>query len=123
MIVDGGSYLYTPLLKRRNEFRSIAAHFSPRIEGRESGDLMLNVFQLGNEAQAQCTYFGEAQFIGYYLLGGDRIYRKIIIEADVVKVEDWVVGEAGPLVQLDPSQMPYSPGYGWRLRDIKGNPA
>jgi hypothetical protein len=121
VIVDGGSYLYTPLLTRRNEFRSIEAHFSPRIEGRESGDLKLNVFQLGNEAQAQCTYFGETQFMGYYLLGDDRIYRKIIIEADLVKVEDWVVGEAGPLVQLDPIRMPYSPGYGWRSRNIKGD--
>ena len=116
VVVDGGSYLYTPLLTRRNEFRSITAHFSPRIQGCESGDLTLNAFQLGNEAQAQCVYFGESQFIGYYLLGTDRIYRKILIESGLVKVEDWVDGAAGPLVRLDANQLPYSPGYGWRSR-------
>lgn len=118
IVVDGGSYIYTPLPERRNEFRSIKAHFSPRIEGRESGNMQLNVFQLGNEAQARCSYFHDAEFVGHYLLGDDRICRKITIEPDTVRVVDWVVG-GGALMQLDPSSLPYSSGYGWRSRSRK----
>ena len=118
IVVDGGSYIYTPLPERRNEFRSIKAHFSPRIEGRESGNMQLNVFQLGNEAQARCLYFHDAEFIGQYLLGDNRVCRKITIEADAVRVVDWVVG-VGDLMKLDSSSLPYSSGYGWRLRSTK----
>jgi hypothetical protein len=121
VVVDGGSYVYTPLPARRNEFRSIGAHFSPRIEGCESGNLMLGAFQLGNEAQAKCLHFGEAKFIGYYHLGSARIYRKILVESGAVKVVDWIVGGTGPLVQLDPGLLPYSSGYGWRSNVMKAD--
>jgi hypothetical protein len=119
IVVDGGSYIYTPLPARRNEFRSIAAHFSPHIEGREPGNLQLNIFQLGGEAQAKCLYFCDAKFMGYYLLGDDRIYRKIIVEAGAVRVVDWVVGQIEPLVKLDPNRLPFSSGYGWQSRSTK----
>lgn len=119
IIIDGGSYVYTPLPARRNEFRSVSAHFSPHIEGREPGNLQLNVFQLGDEAKARCLSFNRREFIGYYLLGESRIYRKITVETDIIKLVDWVVGEARPLVKLDPSHLPCSAGYGWRINNTE----
>ena len=67
IIADPGTYLYTPLPERRNEYRSVQSHFVPQMEGREQGSLDLGLFKLGDDARAECLYFGQNKFIGKYM--------------------------------------------------------
>lgn len=117
IIMDPGSYIYTPLPERRDSFRSIAAHFSPHFRGRESGDLGLGVFALGNEAKAVCTAFSRQQFSGHYQCGAITIFRTISIGGHVIFVDDWSTSLEQSLCRLDPvcfnvESAQYSDGYG-----------
>lgn len=114
VVVDAGTYLYTSLPFRRDEFRSATAHFSPRIDGAEPNDMSLDVFRLGNEAKAECLGFTNDQFLGRYSSGQAYIYRHIVVAEQSVQITDWISEERKCLVRLDSSALPYSPGYGWR---------
>jgi Heparinase II/III N-terminus/Heparinase II/III-like protein len=122
-IVDPGTYLYTALPARRNEYRSVKAHFAPRTaDGREPGRLDLGLFLLGDEAEAQCLYFGEDGFIGVHWGFGEPIYRMVELSREGVRVVDFTEGSV-PLQVLAYSagrtprnvqSPPFSPGYGDR---------
>lgn len=116
LVVDAGTYLYTSLPFRRDEFRSVEAHFSPRIQGVEPNNMSQNVFSLGNEAKAECLYFSEGQFLGRYSVGCAFIYRYIKVCDSSVDITDWISEDARCLARLDHGVLPYSPGYGWRCR-------
>lgn len=88
LIVDPGTYVYTPLSERRNEYRSVKAHFAPQAEGREPGSLELGLFRLGNEAKAKCLYFGERGFMGVHHGYGKPVYRIVTIESHLAVVTD-----------------------------------
>ncbi|ABR91662.1 Hypothetical protein mma_2266 [Janthinobacterium sp. Marseille] len=113
VIVDPGTYLYTPLPFRRNEFRSISAHFSPHIAGSEPGNISGNVFQLGNEAKAKCTYFSAVGLTGDYEMGEGYVHRGIFITREIIKIFDWTENLEAPLVTLLPQKYKISRGYGW----------
>ena len=125
LIVDPGSYIYTPLPLRRNSFRSIGAHFSPHFNEVESGDLGLGVFALGNEAQAICVFFSNYQFFGCYQCSSGIIFRELTISQHAVSINDWSTHSEQRLCRLDfeyfnLKKSPYSDGYGW-LRDCATN--
>ncbi len=73
IIVDPGTYLYTPLPERCNEYRSVKAHFAPQIEERKPGNLNAGRFKLGNATGGECLYFGARGFIGRHKTYGDEI--------------------------------------------------
>ena len=118
-ITDPGSYLYTPLPEIRNAYRSVKAHFAPRMEQKEPNPIDHNLFQLKDQAQAQCLYFGDKGFIGMHRGYGSPVYRLIQVEADGLMIKD---GTAGPekLVTLDPlnptNGLAFSSGYGVLLK-------
>jgi hypothetical protein len=119
-LLDPGTYLYTPLSARRNEYRSLKAHFSPQVE-REPGRLDLGLFRLGNEAVAECRYFGERGFAGSWRFGAAAtVHRLIHLEENGLHVLDWTEGQLtlkkSPFGK-DSSLLPFSPGYGLRYRE------
>jgi len=123
-IADPGTYLYTPLPSRRNEYRSVRAHFAPQAaDGREPGSLDLGLFRLGDEAQARCLYFGPEGFVGTHTGFGRPVYRVLELTGDGIVVDDFAEG-ALPLrapsydrsrVPRNVGAPPLSPAYGVRL--------
>lgn len=123
-IADPGTYLYTPLPFRRNEYRSVRAHFAPQAaDGREPGRLDLGLFRLGDEARARCLYFGPEGFAGTHGGFGTAVYRVLELTGDGILIDDFAEGEL-PLraSSYDPSRIPrnadappMSPAYGVRL--------
>lgn len=113
LIRDPGTYVYTPLVDRRNEYRSAAAHFAPRIEGREPGDISAGTFRLKDHAHAKCTFFQDGVFVGTHTGYGFRIWRQVKASDDALIVTDWYEGP-DELAAWEPP--PYSPGYGIRTR-------
>jgi hypothetical protein len=123
-IADPGTYLYTPLRDRRNEYRSVRAHFAPQItDDTEPGRLDLGLFRLGDKVRARCKYFGSEGFIGVHRGYGKPLYRLVAIEKNKVVIMD--VSEAGQLLRgryerfgvsrKKPNEPPpESGGYGWR---------
>ena len=121
LLVDPGSYVYTPLPAERNRYRSVRAHFAPRIAAREPGNLERGMFALGDEAKAFCVYFDADGFLGVHHGYGAPVHRLVTFEADRMIVEDF--SEAGPLEPIaQPSAqapfrpVPVSPKYGAQLR-------
>lgn len=110
--VDPGTYLYTPLPKRRDAYRSVHAHYAPRVVGREPGRLDEALFRLGDEARARCVYFGPRGFIGYHDGYGPRVWRRVELFPDTTRIIDWVDGDALPLGPMDDAPS-FSRGYGW----------
>lgn len=113
LVRDPGTYLYTPLVDRRNEYRSAAAHFAPRIEGREPGDISAGTFRLKDRAHARCDFFHDGVFVGTHTGYGAGIWRQVKACDDGVVVTDWYEGP-GELAAWEPP--PFSPGYGLRAR-------
>lgn len=128
-ISDPGTYLYTPLPERRNEYRSVKAHFAPQVEGREPGRLDLGRFRLGDDAKAECSYFGREGFIGMHQGYGDTIYRIVRVMEYGVRVIDYIKqsisrgnnnAKAGLYIgKLQPPTL--SPGYGIRHSYIRSS--
>ncbi|MDZ4730669.1 MAG: heparinase II/III family protein [Xanthomonadales bacterium] len=125
---DPGTYLYTALPERRNEYRSAPAHFAPRITGREPGDLSL-LFSLPDASQAKCLYFGRHGFVGTHQGYGKPVYRVVAFEEGHVEIRDYAVAgtlEACCFVDTVTAQSrfigpPFSAGYGLRARVLPGN--
>jgi len=123
-IADPGTYLYTPLPPRRNEYRSVRAHFAPQAaDGREPGRLDLGLFRLGDEAQARCLYFGPEGFAGTHAGFGATVCRVLELTGSCIVIDD--IEEGGITLRApsyDPSRHPRnteapppSPAYGVRL--------
>ena len=127
-IADPGSYLYTPLPARRDEYRSVKAHFAPRLGDREPGNLKLGPFWLGDEARAEALRFDASGFVGRHHGFDVPVYREVTLSAGTIRVRD-VIDDGGADVEkvvvrkadevrsaLGP-EVPFSPGYGLRCRD------
>lgn len=93
IIVDPGTYLYTPLSERRNEFRSTTAHFTVQKDGAEQN--------LWNPGHAGLFSMAHEQTLAKVLLltpnaivmehsgFGDKVYRVVEILEDEVFVRDY----------------------------------
>jgi hypothetical protein len=108
---DPGTYIYTPLPLKRNEYRSSKAHHVPRVLGREPADLSRGVFDLSDCAAGECIYFGRRGFIGSHSGYGSPVYRVIELCPDKITINDF--SENG-LLLIDPTPeiLAYSQGYG-----------
>lgn len=110
VIADPGTYLYTPLPDRRNEYRSIKAHFAPRVAGKEPGDLSVGLFMLVGEPRAAVLYFGEYGFVGRHEGYGCPVYRRIDLEKDAIHIMDF--SPSGKITPCGNRQVSFSPAYG-----------
>jgi hypothetical protein len=124
--LDPGTYLYTAQPLRRNDYRSVHAHFAPQVDGMEPGNLS-QLFALPDSVHARCLYFGSRGFIGCHLGYGKAVYRVIALEDDAIEIRDYADGlqlaRCRFSVTLDrPEQfigMPFSPGYGQRQHNTQ----
>jgi hypothetical protein len=111
---DPGTYLYTPVPERRNEYRSARAHNGPRPADGEPGYLGVGLFRIVNAWNADCLSFSESGFFGVMYRRSQRIYRRITVNRSHLLIEDWA---EGCVLDLSPSaRIPFSPGYGIRGR-------
>lgn len=126
MVRDPGTYLYTPLPQRRNEYRSVQAHFAPQLEDIEPSPLDVGVFYLGNQSEGECIYFGERGFVGKHYGYKAALYRVILFQADRIRIADYLdqddcqAGAAHIPAALRMSGKhppPYSKGYGIWCRE------
>ncbi len=109
-VADPGSYLYTPLPARRDEYRSVQAHFAPRVEGREPSRLDVGLFRLGGDPRGRVLYFGDEGFVGRHEGFGAPVLRRVAIGEEAVMVVDWsTLDLAAPA-----APPPFSRGYGLR---------
>ncbi len=114
LVTDPGTWVYTPLPEERNRYRSVAAHFAPRVAGREPSRLDEGLFFVRDTSQAGCHYFGSLGFAGEHRGFGAPVLRAITFEADRLIVEDGSFGE--PLVRLEAEPpLPVSNKYGCQL--------
>lgn len=111
LVRDPGSYLYTALPGRRNDYRSVAAHHAPRSLDREPANLHLGEFDLRGAAAGECLYFGDAGFAGRHKGYGEWIYRMITLEEERVVISDFSPSGL-PVSDPAPRPLPYSQGYG-----------
>ena len=116
VIMDSGTYLYTPLPGHRNTYRSIAAHFAPRMGSKEPGDISIGTFSLGGDPKAVAIYFGELGFVGMHTGYACPVYRRITVEDAAVIISDFSPGSE--LSQYAFETIPFSPAYG--IRQIGG---
>jgi hypothetical protein len=123
-VADPGTYVYTASSTWRNAYRSVNAHAAPRLDGREPGRLDLGSFWLGDEAKARCLTFDDSLFVGEHRGFGRVVKRTVRLAATTITITDEgvpaadpirLVGRAATAAHFVPS-VPFSPGYGKRLR-------
>lgn len=117
-IADPGTYLYTALPAKRNEYRSAGAHFAPRFDGKEPARLDLNLFRLEEMTHAKCLYFGEMGFIGMHEGYGAPVWRVVSIEENTIQIIDYYshLADVPEEIAMSRDSLPehpaISPGYG-----------
>jgi hypothetical protein len=109
LLQDPGTYLYTPLPERRNQYRSQNVHAAPQLD-REPADFSI-LFRMPDTFQAKCLYFGEEGFAGTIQVNGQIITRRIEIMDDHIEISD----SGG--ISFVPQSVPMSNGYGKQLAD------
>jgi len=114
IVLDPGTFIYTPFPDKRNEYRSALAHHVPRVRGKEPADLNRGIFDLRSSAPGECLYFGPNGFVGRHRGYGSWIYRLIEVKNDRVVIKDFSNGD---LLLDDPSphQLKYSQSYGRQM--------
>jgi len=119
--VDPGTYLYTPLSDLRNQYRSVSAHYGPKLaDNREPGRLDLSLFQLPEQANSECLYFQKDGFAGVHHGYGDPVYRLVSFKDRNITIIDYTTGHLilksidlfkNP-IDSEARKVPISPGYG-----------
>lgn len=109
---DPGSYLYTPLPLERDRYRSVRAHFAPRVAGREPGDLDAGLFRLHDRAKARCLHFGTDGFAGTHAGYGSPVHRLVTLTSTMLVIEDFSEGAPLEPLLVPGDAVAYSPGYG-----------
>ena len=109
IVRDPGTYLYTPLPERRNEFRSVKAHNMPWVE--EYGDLSLGLFRMENNSIVHVAYFGASGFVGIYYGRGNKIFnRRFFFGNNMIVVKSLVSHTL--FMEQKSLEINFSPGYG-----------
>jgi len=84
MIVDPGTYVYTPLPDARRRFRSTSMHNTLSIKGKEQ-NLDVGLFQLTDRAKAEVIEFGERFFVGEHHGFGSTHRRTLKISGSTME--------------------------------------
>ena len=113
---DPGTYLYTPLPDRRNEFRSVKAHNVPIVEDLEQnswGEGAIGLFGMFSECRCKVVDFGE-NFISLVTeYKGVKIIRKFEIKGDKLEIIDMANRE----FYYSKFEL-YSNGYGKLMKNV-----
>jgi len=109
-ICDPGSYVYTPLPERRNQYRSVHAHFTPCVDGEEPGRLDYGLFKIVNFVEGEVLYFGKEGFVGRHRGFDLPVTRRVELQDDAVVITDHCQRLLSPMAEPPP----FSPGYGVR---------
>jgi hypothetical protein len=115
VVLDPGSYLYTPSVKERNRYRSVHAHFSPWPRDLEPAKFGPGLFSIPVPIKAQVVYFGRKGFTGEILHQCGAKRQVALLEGSVVVIDS----SDEPFNKQRMLQLAYSPGYGNRLT-LKG---
>ena len=93
IIVDPGTYLYTPLPERRNEFRSTTAHFTVQKDGMEQNPWHLGsegLFSLAREATfAKVLLLTSNAVVMEHSGFGEKVYRIVEVFEEGVCICDY----------------------------------
>jgi hypothetical protein len=123
-ISDPGIYLYSPLPKKRNMYRSVKVHFAPRLADKEQSQIDQGLFKLGNEIQTNVIYFSSEAFWGNYLSSDVLIHRIIrIFDNKIELIDFWEAIENKQIEKMSLTPLSLmkrkilsSPGYGKELK-------
>lgn len=111
VVRDPGTYLYTPLVSRRNEFRGTAAHFTVQKRGVEQNpwaDGQAGTFSLlGDRARSETLSVGAGGIAMRHRGFGDFVYRVVEVTDHEIIVTDY--GEN--ITRYEPPAY-FSAGYG-----------
>ena len=111
IIVDPGTYLYTPLPERRNEFRATAAHFTIQKEGMEQNPWhpgRAGLFSMAHETTfAKVLLLTSNAIVMEHSGFGEKVYRVVEILENEVRIWDY-----GGEIQRCHSCQLFSNGYG-----------
>ncbi len=122
LMCDPGTYLYTPLPRHRNAYRSARAHCGPQLDDAEPGRLDLGLFRLRPEGRAECLYFGPGGFAGVWRARRRAIHGLVQLDADSVRVRFVASGCRLARTEADMHpQIRFSPGYGKLLAPQAGS--
>jgi hypothetical protein len=117
---DPGTYVYTGSPDWRRRYRSVHAHYAPAVAAPTGKDALFARPRCGTDGEA--VEFGAARFVGYAAVPGGAVRRTIQVRANGIDVVDhyeleppYVPAGDDPLRPARP--VPYSPGYGVRLRE------
>jgi hypothetical protein len=116
-VVDPGTDVYTPLPALRNTYRSVRAHFAPRVDpdrepSAEFDTSRTSLFRLDGATPGRCMHFSRDGFIGSHSGYGADVFRMIeVTDGAVVVVDAAAPGIALKLPTPHPD-VPLSPGYG-----------
>jgi hypothetical protein len=109
LIVDPGSYLYTPFPAIRERYRAAEAHFVPRPAGR-AAVAATDLFELRHTARAACLHCGIDGLAGR-LDGPDwQAWRVVEVLRGVVRITD--ACSPGPLAPITLQPPLVTTGYG-----------
>ncbi len=109
LVRNPGTYVYTPLPDRRNQFRSTKAHFVPQWKDQEQNLFLQGqegLFSLEGKKPAECLYFKKEGFVGRHVGFGHAVYRVILVREFNVSI--WDFGTDTPYRHVGF----YSNGYG-----------
>ena len=109
LIRDPGTYVYTCLPDRRNQFRSTLAHFVPQWHGQEQNSFLTGqegLFSLQGKKPGECLHFSATGFVGRHDGFERPMYRVICIGIESISI--WDLGTVERCEQVDY----FSSGYG-----------
>ena len=123
---DPGTYLYTPDPAMRNAYRSVRAHWAPRVETREPAQLDVGLFRLSADPQATVVACGRDHVVARHSGFGPDVVRSVVIGSSTIEVVDMVPGPGDDVTieVVDPKDLagllgprvPFSRGYGLVIR-------
>ena len=111
VLSDPGSFIYTPLVYKRNLYRSFEAHNGPKFVGIEKYCKPSGMFDLRGSYPAIPLYADQNGFIGRWNIEGFNIYRMIAIENTKIIIIDFTE-ESLELKNPILCNVQFSQGYG-----------
>ncbi|MEJ2372727.1 MAG: endonuclease V [Sulfurimonas sp.] len=112
IIVDAGTYLYTPLPNRRNQFRSTKVHNTLIVENEEQNEWIegrYGLFSMKNQSKCYLLDYGQ-NFVDVAVeYRGIKHRRKFMIEKEKISIENYSNKKFGEIYN---DCKLYSNGYG-----------
>jgi hypothetical protein len=118
VVADPGTYVYTALPSRRDEYRAATAHFVPRVADEQQARCTA-VFRFEPKGTGRLVELSDTAAVAEYDGYSRRVRRRVSIEEDRISVADFGTDAdhcAAEGTWL--TSVPFSPGYGMQLRAV-----